>query len=251
MNPTVRGIALVTGSATGVGRACALRFAAEGYDLVVNYPEVDRGEAEHTAERVRACGRRCLLVQCDVSRNEEVVQMIDQIGVEFARLDIVVNNAGATYFVDPQNLAEMTEDKWDRILAVNTKGPFFVMRAAAPWLKKSPAGAVVNVSSVAGVSGVGSSIAYSASKGALNTMTKTFARLLAPEVRVNAVCPGPIDSRWLRQNMTEDQLQARVANFPIPRLSQPEDIADAVFYLAAGTRMSTGQLLIVDGGRTI
>ncbi len=251
MNELSRGVALVTGSASGVGRACAVRLATEGYDVVVNYPGADRTEAEETVALVQARGRQALLVQCDVSRNDEVVRMIEAVGAWLGRLDIVVNNAGATYFVEPAKLDEMTEDKWDRILAVNTKGPFFVMRAAAPLLRKSPAAAIVNVSSVAGISGFGSSIAYCASKGALNTMTKTFARLLAPEVRVNAVCPGPIDSRWLRQSMTEAEMQARVASFPIPRLSQPEDIADAVYYLAAGTRMSTGQILVVDGGRTI
>ena len=110
---------------------------------------------------------------------------------------------------------------------------------------------MVNVSSVAGISGFGSSIAYCASKGALNTMTKSLARALAPEIRVNAVCPGPIDSRWLRQDMSEEEIAERVASFPIPRLSLPEDIADTVSYLAVGTAMTTGQILVVDGGRTM
>ena len=125
------------------------------------------------------------------------------------------------------------------------QGSFFVMAAVALKCRKSAA--VVNVSSVAGISGFGSSIAYCASKGALNTMTKSLARALAPEIRVNAVCPGPIDSRWLRRDMSEEEIVDRVASFPIPQLSSPEDIADTVSYLAIGTTMTTGQILVVDG----
>ena len=123
-------------------------------------------------------------------------------------------------------------------MAVNTKGPFFVTRALVPLLRRP-------------ISGFGSSIAYCASKGALNTITKSLARALAPEIRVNAVCPGPIDSGWLRQGMTEQQIEQRVAGFPIPRLAQPDDIVDAIEYLATGTTLTTGQLLVVDGGRTM
>ena len=244
-------IALVTGSATGVGRACAVRFAALGYDVVVNYPGVDADEAAETVRLIEAHNQRALLVECDVSQDVQVVAMLDQVAESFARLDVLVNCAGTTHFVEASDLEAMSEEKWDQILAVNTKGPFFVIRAAVPLLKKSDQAAVVNVSSVAGISGFGSSIAYCASKGALNTMTKSLARALAPEIRVNAVCPGPIDSRWLRQSMTEDEMAARVASFPIPRLSSPEDITDAIIYLATGTAMTTGQLHVVDGGRTM
>lgn len=244
-------VALVTGSATGVGRACAVKFAAQGFDVVVNYPGLDREEAEETVRLVKEQGQEVLLVQCDVSADREVVDMIAEVEKFFGRLDVVVNAAGVTHFVDHTDLDGMTEEKWDAILAVNTKGPFFVIRAAARLLQQQSTSAVVNVSSVAGISGAGSSLAYCASKGALNTLTKSLARALAPNVRVNAVCPGPIDSRWLREGMTEDAIAERVASFPIPKLSQPEDIADTVCYLADGTTMTTGQLLVVDGGRTI
>lgn len=246
-----RGVVLVTGSATGVGRACAVRFAKEGYDVVVNYPDFDQADAEKTAATVESSSRKALLVQCDVSRNEQVVGMIDSIQRSFGRLDVVVNNAGTTHFVDHADLDGMTEEKWDDIFSVNTKGPFFVTRAAARLLKEQEAAAVVNVSSVAGVSGVGSSIAYCASKAALNSITKSLARVLAPKVRVNAVCPGPIDSRWLRRGMSEEEIKAQVAGYPIPRLAQPDDIVDAIVYLAIGTTLTTGQLLVVDGGRTM
>ncbi|MEZ5939995.1 MAG: glucose 1-dehydrogenase [Planctomycetaceae bacterium] len=247
---STRPVALVTGSATGVGRACAVRFANEGFDVVVNYSR-SKSEAEETVRLVEAAGAKSLLIKADVSQLSEVEAMLSQIADHFGRLDVLVNNAGMTHVVPHDDLDGMTEEKWDRILAVNVKAPFFVTRAAAPLLKKSGSAAVVNVSSVAGLAGMGSSIAYCASKGALNTMTKSLARVLAPEIRVNAVCPGPIDTRWLQNWLTREQIDAIVAPYPIPRAAQPEDISDTVYYLACGTSLTTGQLLTVDGGRTM
>lgn len=243
-------VALVTGSATGIGRACAVRLARLGFDVVVNYTR-SQAEAQETAEQVEAAGRRALLIACDVSDDQAVRSMLGRIESTFGRLDVLVNNAGTTHFVDHADLDGMTEEKWDRILAVNLKGPFFCIRAAAALLRAGDGGAIVNVTSVAGLSGQGSSIAYCASKGALNTLTKSLARALAPQIRVNAVCPGPVDTRWLRSVMTEEQLYARTAEYPLPRPAQPDDIADAVVYLATGTSLTTGQLLVVDGGRTM
>jgi 3-oxoacyl-[acyl-carrier protein] reductase len=164
---------------------------------------------------------------------------------------VLVNNAAMTYFIAMDNLADMTEEKWDRILAVNTKGPFFCIKAAASLLAAGQGGAIVNVSSVAGITGRGSCIAYAASKAALNTMTKSFARTLAPKVRVNAVLPGPIDSRWIREADNDWSLEEMTASYPIPRASSTDDIADGVMFLATGTAMTTGQLLVIDGGQTL
>ena len=244
-------VALITGSATGVGRACAIKFATLGYHVVVNYPGMDREQAEETVRLVEGQEREALLIECDVSRDDQVVSMVKQIEQAFGRLDVVVNCAGVTHFVEASDLESMTEEKWDQIFAVNTKGPFFVIRAATPLLKSGPSSSIVNISSAAGVSGFGSSVAYCASKGALNTMTKTLARALAPEIRVNAVCPGPIDSRWLRQGMTEKEIQDRVSSLPIPEIVSPDDVADTVAYLATGTSKTTGQLLTVDCGRSM
>jgi 3-oxoacyl-[acyl-carrier protein] reductase len=163
-------VALVTGSATGIGRACALRFAENGFDVVVNYSRSE-AEARETLKLVEACGVRGLLVQCDVGSDAAVREMLQAVDREFGRLDVLVNNAGTTWFIEHKNLEELTEEKWDRILQVNLKGPYFCIRAAAPLLRRSEGGAVVSVSSVAGLSGDGSSIAYAASKGGLNTMT--------------------------------------------------------------------------------
>ncbi|MEC9092084.1 MAG: SDR family oxidoreductase [Planctomycetota bacterium] len=244
-------VVLVTGSATGVGRACALHFAKEGYDVVVNYPGTDEVEANETVKQVNSFGVESLLVKCDVSRNDQVQQMACSIRERYEKIDVLVNNAGKTYFVEHSNLDEMSEAMWDEILAVNTKGPFLVTRACLSLLRASDNAAIVNVSSAAGITGYGSSIAYCASKGGLNTMTKSLAKCLAPGIRVNAVCPGPIDSRWLRNAMTEEEIQERAHQLPLAKLAHPDDIADTVFYLAAGTTMTTGQLLVVDGGRTV
>jgi len=250
MNGGTSKVALVTGSATGIGRACALRFAEYGFHVVVNYSRSEP-EARETATLVESCKVRCLLSRCDVGSDAEIRAMLADVDRQFGRLDVLVNNAGTTWFIDHKDLDAMTEEKWDRILQVNLKGAFFCTRAAVPLLRQSGGGAVVNVSSVSALSGEGSCIAYAASKGAMNTMTKSLARALGPEIRVNAVCPGPVDTRWLRAVMTGEELDRRTAGFPMKRPAQPEDIADAVFYLATGTSLTTGQCLVVDGGRTM
>lgn len=243
-------VALITGSATGVGRACALRFAEEGFDIVVNYSR-SKEEALETKSLVEAEGVNALLIQCDVSDDGAVKQMIGQVESEWGRLDVLVNNAGTTEFIEHKDLDALSEEIWDRLLGVNLKGPFFCIRAAAHLLRESEFGSVVNVSSTAGIDGRGSSVAYCASKGGLNTITKSLARALGPEIRVNSVCPGPIDSRWLKRVMTDEQLAEMTADYPIPRPSLPDDIADTVLYLSLGTTLTTGQLLVVDGGRTM
>lgn len=249
MSETSRPIALVTGSATGIGRAAAARFAALGYDVVVNYSRSE-AEARETCRMVETLRAKSLLIQCNIGSDAEVQNMFAQIAATFGRLDVLVNNAATTHIIDHRNLEELTEEKWDDILQVNVKGTYFCIRAAVPLLKQSR-GNIVNVSSVAAIGGEGSSIAYAASKGAVNTMTKSFAKSLSPEIRVNAVCPGPVDTRWLRKMMDAEQIKSRTASYPLQRAAQPEDIADAILYLATGTTLTTGQCLVVDGGRTM
>jgi 3-oxoacyl-[acyl-carrier protein] reductase len=240
--------ALVTGGGTGVGRATSLALAARGYDVAVNYSR-SRDEAEATAAEVRQLGVRAVTIACDVADDAQVRAMIDQCRREFGRLDVVVNNAAVTWFVPHTEMEALTEDKWDRILAVNVKGPFFVCRAAVPLMQAGGGGSVVNVASVAGVAGSGSSIAYAASKGALITMTKSLARSLAPAIRVNAVCPGVIVSRWLGDH--PEMIEAAVKITPLARASTTDDIAAAIAFLACDAHMMTGQALVVDGGRTV
>lgn len=241
-------VALITGGGTGVGRATTLQLAARGFDVVVNYSR-SQADAEQTAAEARARGVRAAVMACDVSNDADVRAMIARCQSELGRLDVVVNNAAVTHFIDHADLEAMTEEKWDCIFAVNLKGAFFVSRAAMPLLQASGAGAIVNVASVAGLAGAGSSIAYAASKGALITMTKSLARAFAPQVRVNAVCPGVIESRWLDDH--PEMIQAAIKVTPLKKASSTDDIADVITFLACDAGMMTGQALTVDGGRTM
>jgi 3-oxoacyl-[acyl-carrier protein] reductase len=248
MTDGVRKAALITGGGTGVGRATTLQLAARGYDVAINYSR-SRDDSAATAAAARERGVQAITIACDVSSDEQVRAMIDQCRRELGRLDVVVNNAAVTHFIPHSDLEALTEDKWDRILAVNLKGPFFVCRAAVPLLESSGGGSIVNVASVAGLGGSGSSIAYAASKGALITMTKSLAKSLAPTIRVNAVCPGVIVSRWLDDH--PEMIDAAIKITPLKRASTTDDVADAITFLACDAAMLTGQAIVVDGGRTM
>ena len=174
--------------------------------------------------------------------------MVQRVIPEWSRLDVLVNNAGTTFFVDHTDLDGLTEEMWDRILAVNLKGLFFCCRAAARVMRREGSGRIVNVASVAGFTGLGSSIAYSASKAGVISVTKSLARALAPQILVNAVAPGVVETRWIAGR---DEFRTRgLAGRPLERLAQPEDVADAILYLAR-TDFVTGQVITVDGGRTL
>lgn len=240
-------VALVTGSATGVGRACAVRFAQLGYAVAVNYSKSETDAAE-TARLVEVHGVPALLHKATVADDTQVRAMVATVHETFGGLDVLVNNAGTTHFVPHTDLDALTDEIWDEIFQVNLKGAFYCCRAAMPLLKER-GGNIVSVSSVAGLSGQGSSIPYCASKGALNTLTQSLAKAFGPEVRVNAVAPGPILTRWLAGR--EAHIEKFLDNAPLKRAATPEDIADAVIYLATGTTLTTGQVLVVDGGRTM
>jgi 3-oxoacyl-[acyl-carrier protein] reductase len=244
---TPRPVALVTGSATGIGRAVAVRFAAQGLAVAVNYSR-SAAEAEETLAAVKAHGVPALLGQANVADDAAVRALVARCRDELGGLDVLVNNAGITHFIDHTNLDALTDAVWDDIFNVNLKGAFQVCRAAMPLLQER-GGSIVNVTSVAGLSGQGSSIPYAASKAALNSLTKSLARAFAPRVRVNAVAPGPVLTRWLggRQDMVERFLHGT----PLGRAATPDDIADAVVFLARGTTLMTGQVVVVDGGRTM
>ncbi|MFO0825519.1 MAG: SDR family oxidoreductase [Gemmataceae bacterium] len=244
---TSRKVALVTGSATGVGRACAVRFAKLGYAVAVNYSKSE-ADAQETVRLVEACGVPVVLCKANLGSDAEVRQMIATTEAAFDRIDVLVNNAGTTHFVDHTNLDGLTEQVWDDILQVNVKGTFYCIRAAMPLLKMVK-GNIVNVTSVAGLTGQGSSIPYAASKAALNCMTQSLAKAFGPDVRVNAVAPGPINTRWLAGR--EAHIAKYLEQCPLGRAADPDDIADAVIYLATGTTLTTGQVLVVDGGRTM
>jgi 3-oxoacyl-[acyl-carrier protein] reductase len=244
---TSRKVALVTGSATGIGRAVATRLAKEGLAVAVNYSRSEK-DAQETLAEVQKLGVPAILCKANVADEDAVKGMIERCVTELGGLDVLVNNAGTTCFIDHANLDALTNEVWDEILGVNLKGTFFCCRAALPYLQKT-GGSIVNVTSVAGLQGHGSSIPYAASKAAVNCLTKSLARAFGPTVRVNAVAPGPVLTRWLAEHM--DQVARSLSITPMGRAAIPDDIADAVCFLALGTNLMTGQVLVVDGGRTM
>lgn len=250
----IRGkVAVVTGATRGVGRATALMLARGGCHVLVNY-SVSKAEAEEVAQEAEKFGVKAVPFQCDVHDDTKVRAMMDFAAKTFGRLDVLVNNAGTTQFIAHSNLDAVTDEVWDRILGVNLRGSFYCVRAARPHMEKSGGGAVVNVTSVAGVAGIGSSIPYCCSKAALNNLTVTLARALGPKIRVNAVAPGFIEGEWLKQGFGERYAQVKAANEArsvTGRVSQPEDIAAAIMSFITGSEQVTGQVLTVDGGYLI
>ena len=248
--------AIVTGSASGLGAATAGLLAEDGARIVVNYSN-SKAEAEATADLCRKRGAEVVVVQGDVSRDEDCRKIVAA-AAPWGRLDVLVNNAGTTKHVPHDKLDELSAEDFQRIYAVNTIGPYQMIRAARSLLEASSKatgrpGAVVNVSSVAGIAGNGSSVAYAASKGALNTMTLSLARALAPLIRVNTVCPGYIDTPWFTKGRGEaGAKQVRdmvVARVPLKVASTAEDIARVVCFLASPASSNmTGELVRMDAG---
>jgi NAD(P)-dependent dehydrogenase (short-subunit alcohol dehydrogenase family) len=248
--------AIVTGSASGLGASTAAMLAKDGARLVINYASSAK-EAEQTADLCRKAGGDVVVVQGDVSRDEDCRRIVAA-AMPWGRLDALINNAGTTKHVAHGNLDGLSAEDFQRLFGVNTVGPFQMVRAARGLLEaaataSSRPSAVVNVSSVAGISGVGSSIAYAASKGALNTMTLSLARALAPLIRVNAVCPGYIDTPWFTKGRGEEAARqvrdAVTAKVPLKVASTAEDIAALVCFLATPQSSNmTGEVVRMDAG---
>jgi len=245
------GVTIVTGSATGVGAASAKLLASKGCNVVINYTRSE-SEARETEAACKALGVETILCKADVSKDEDCRRMAKEALDKWGRIDGLINNAGTTQFVNHADLDGLTAEDFQRIYAVNTIGPFQMTRAVAGAMKEQGRGAIVNVSSIAGVMGVGSSIAYTASKGALNTMTLSLARALGPEIRVNTICPGFIQGRWLRGGMGDEAYEAAKAHqeraTPLRKAGTPEDMAQAAVWFIEGADLITGEILIVDAG---
>jgi 3-oxoacyl-[acyl-carrier protein] reductase len=242
-------VVLVTGGATGIGRATVLALAREGATVAINYSRSE-AEARETARVAERAGARALPVQADVTREPEVRAMVERVARELGGLDGLVNNAGWTQRVPHRQLDDLTDEIWERVFATNLRGPFYCARAAVPHMERRGGGAIVNVTSVAGATGTGSSMAYAASKAGLDTLTKSLARALAPaRIRVNAVAPGLLGTGFGGGIITPDVLDQIGRVTPIGRPVQPEEVADAVVFLLANPAM-TGYTTIVDGGLT-
>lgn len=240
-------IALITGGGTGIGKAICLALANEGVGVAVNYSRSER-DAFKTIQEIQALGVPALTVKADVSNDKQVRGMLDKVMLELGRLDILVNSAGTTTFVEPSDLEGLTEELWDQALSVNLKGTFFCCRAAVTAMKKHDGGTMINISSIASTTGIGSSMAYSASKAGVICLTKSLARTLAPEIRVNTIAPGFVISRWTAdwpefRKMHEDAT-------PLKRVATTEDIAEAAMFLVRSDFV-TGQIIVVDGGKSM
>jgi NAD(P)-dependent dehydrogenase (short-subunit alcohol dehydrogenase family) len=245
-------VAIVTGGGTGIGRAVCLRLAKAGAKaVVVNYSRSEK-EARATAAEIIVLGSDALAHKADVSSEREAAAMIADVKHLYGRIDVLINNAGTTRFIAHADLDALTDQVWDEIFNLNVKGTFFCCRAAASELRKTN-GAIVNIASIAGYRGTGSSIAYAVSKAGVLQLTRALAVALAPEVRVNSVSPGQVSTRWLRQFDAEaadaiEELAA--ATTPLNAIATADHVAQAVMALVEND-MITGQDLVVDGGKNI
>ena len=247
-----RRVALITGAASGIGAATARRFARQGWDVAINH--LDAGQREAAGALVagaNAPGQRAIAIEGDVTRDADCVRLVATTVERLGRLDVLVNAAGISVMVPHAKLHDVQADDFQRIYAVNAIGPFQMMRAAAPHLKASGRGAVVNISSRAALMGSGSSIPYAASKAALNALTLALARVLAPEVRVNAVCPALVEQGFVERLAPETFAQRRAHQIdvsPLQRIGHPDEVAEAIWWLATGATMMTGAIVELDFG---
>ena len=243
--------AVVTGGGTGVGRATALELARRGCSVLINYSR-SKDDAEQTAADISAFGVRGLAIQADVRDDAACRRMMDTAVREFGRLDILVNNAGVTSFIKHVDLEAVQLEDWNRIFSTNVIGVFQCARAAREALLASGNGEIVNVSSVAGIAATGSSIPYCASKAAVNSLTVTLARVFAPTVRVNAVAPGFITTRWLQDGLGADayeQAKQRTEDHVLlHKVCTAEDVAGAIVNVITGPDLMTGNIIPLEGG---
>lgn len=244
-------VAIVTGSATGVGAATAVLLAKKGCNVVINYTR-SKKEAISTSKLVEQHNVECIVMKANVALDEDCKAMVDATIDKWGRVDYLVNNAGKTKFNPFHNLEGLSSEDFLDIYAVNVVGPYQMIKAVVPFMKKQGAGAIVNDSSLAGINGVGSSIAYVNSKAALNMMTKSLAHVLGPEIRINTVAPGPIKTRWLKGGMGEEAYAALIKQaeneLPLKQVATAQDVAETLVWFLEAAPLVTGEVLIVDSG---
>ena len=247
-------VALITGSSRGVGRSVAQQLAARGCRVVINHRDSE-DQAQETLGWIESHGGKAIILRADVSEKSACRSLVNQTIAHWGQLDILINNAATTDFLPFADLGALEEDHWDRVLQTNIKGPFYMIRSARPWLEKAPGGGeIINITSIAGLTGNGSSLAYCASKAALINMTLSMARILAPRVRVNAVAPGFIADHWTREGLGggyESALNGHASKSVLGAVCEPDDVARAVVSIITGSDLVTGQNLVCDAGAMI
>ncbi|MBV9074686.1 MAG: SDR family oxidoreductase [Acidobacteria bacterium] len=241
-------VALVTGGGTGVGRAVALQLAKLGAAVAVNYSKSE-SEAKQTAKDVTDCGVQSRIVQADVADESQVQRMIETVRRQLGPIEILVNNAAFTRFTNLADLNALSQQDWNRTFAVNVNGTFYCSRAAAPMMKSQGFGRIVNVSSIAAFTGRGSSIAYCASKAAVLSLTRSLAKALGPEITVNAVAPGLIETRWIEGIPGMEEFRDTwIKQTALHKVLTPDDVAEVAVSLITSMSQVTGQTMIVDAG---
>ena len=246
--------AIVTGSSSddGIGGACARVLASRGCNVVVNYAS-DKAGGDKIAAECKAAGVDAINVQADVSKDDQCKRLVQAAVDRWGRLDVLINNAATTKPIPHKRMDLLDADEFIRVYSVNLIGTYQMCRAAAPHLKAAGDAAIVNISSVGAFRAGGSSMAYTASKAAINNLTLSMARALAPEVRVNALCPGGMLGRWTRKILNEKQYEERVqrakTEFPLRRPILPHDVAVAALFLVEGAATMTGECIRMDCGQ--
>jgi len=252
MSESLTKTAVVTGAGSGIGAACARRFIGGGWNVVLNYfGEGLRPAAEAIASEAEAGGVRTILVDGDVTIDADCRRIAAEAAEDLGRIDALINCAGNTRIVPHADLEALTAEDFHSLYAVNTIGPFQMIRACAPHLKATGDAAVVNIASIAGVNGSGSSIAYAASKGALNTLTLSLARVLGPAIRINSICPALVEQGFVHRLdpvRFEQHKAVQVERSPLKRVGQPAEVAETVFWVATGSPLMTGKIIELDCG---
>jgi len=246
-----RKAALVTGAATGIGRAAVLALARAGYDVAINYGSSEKA-ARDTAAAAGKLGVQTLVIKCDVADEPGVRRMVASVKEKFGRLDVLINNAGTTAAWKPKDLESLSLEEWDRVFAVNVRGLFQVTRAALPLLREAK-GCVVNTASIVGLRPGPQPLPYAASKAAVVNLTKTLAWNLGPDVRVNAVAPGWMEGDWMKRMLKDkydDLMGKRAKATPLKRVVTAEDVAETMMTLVQANRFVTGEVIVIDGGFT-
>ena len=250
MSKSEKPVAIVTGSSRGVGASTAIKLSKHGWNVTITCSSSEKAALE-VSDECQALGAETLVIKSDVSEEKNCKNVVEETIKKWRRLDALVNNAGTTKFNAHDNLSGLSSEDFLRLYSVNTVGPYMMLKEAQPFLLESTNPSVVNVGSIAGITGIGSSIAYASSKGALLNMTKSLARALGP-IRVNAVCPGFIQGDWLRNGLGDDVYEAlkeaTEKATPLALTVTADQVADSILYFVEDAVTTTGETLLLDGG---